>query len=114
MTPRQTVAPVLASVVPAGPAGAAVGVPVGMAVHAAVVPAMGRSAGLRLPQSVLSVHDTDAGCLAHTVGLLSRTGSRTPGIVRFVTCSRGFAPTLFAGVPAGRERVAAQTTQGGL
>ncbi|WP_327313254.1 FtsX-like permease family protein [Streptomyces sp. NBC_01235] len=58
MTPRQTVALVLASVVAAGPAGAAVGVPLGMAVHAAVVPAMARSAELRLPRYVLSVYDT--------------------------------------------------------
>ncbi|MEU1178983.1 ABC transporter permease [Streptomyces sp. NPDC005820] len=56
MTPRQTVVLVLASVVPAGLAGAAVGVPLGMSVHGVVARAMGRGAGLRLPESVLSVH----------------------------------------------------------
>ncbi|MEU1518227.1 FtsX-like permease family protein [Streptomyces sp. NPDC005811] len=56
MTPRQTVVLVLASVVPAGLVGAAVGVPLGMSVHGVVTRAMGRSAGLRLPESVLSVY----------------------------------------------------------
>ncbi|ADI08707.1 hypothetical protein SBI_05587 [Streptomyces bingchenggensis BCW-1] len=56
MTPRQTVAMVLASVVVVGLAGGAVGVPAGLALHAAVVPAMGHSAGLTLPTSALDVY----------------------------------------------------------
>ncbi len=56
MTPRQTVVLVPASVVPAGLVGAAVGVPLGLSVHGVVTRAMGRTAGLRLPESVLSVH----------------------------------------------------------
>ncbi|WP_198035197.1 ABC transporter permease [Streptacidiphilus rugosus] len=56
MTPRQTVSMVLASVTVVGAAGGAVGVPLGVALQRIVVPAMGRSAGLRLPASVLDVY----------------------------------------------------------
>lgn len=58
MTPRQTLAPVLTSVVPAGLVGAAGGVPLGMSVHGVVTRSVGRSAGPRLPESVLSVYGT--------------------------------------------------------
>jgi putative ABC transport system permease protein len=58
MTPRQTVAMVLASVVVTGPVAGALGVPLGVALHGRVLPAMGDSVGLRLPASVLAVHDT--------------------------------------------------------
>ncbi|MFE5207214.1 FtsX-like permease family protein [Streptomyces sp. NPDC056600] len=56
MTPRQTVTTVVASVLVTGLAGGTVGVPLGLALHGAVVPAMGHGAGLRLPASVLDVH----------------------------------------------------------
>ncbi|MFJ2160899.1 FtsX-like permease family protein [Streptomyces sp. NPDC087856] len=57
MTPRQTVTMVVASVVLPGLAGGALGVPLGLAVHDAVIPAMGRAAGLGLPHSVIAVYD---------------------------------------------------------
>jgi putative ABC transport system permease protein len=56
MTPRQTITTVLASVALTGLAGGAVGVPLGLALHDAIVPAMGRGAGLRLPGPVLDVY----------------------------------------------------------
>ncbi|GGN35232.1 ABC transporter permease [Streptomyces fuscichromogenes] len=56
MTPRQTVTLVIASVVLPGLAGGALGVPLGLAVHGVVMPAMGDSAGLRLPDVVLDVY----------------------------------------------------------
>ncbi|MGN9794938.1 ABC transporter permease [Streptomyces sp. OZ13] len=56
MTPRQTVAMVLTSVVVTGLAAGALGVPLGMALHGWVVPAMGDSVGLRLPGSVIAVY----------------------------------------------------------
>ncbi|MET7699705.1 ABC transporter permease, partial [Streptomyces sp. NPDC005485] len=56
MTPRQTIAMVIASVLGVGVLGGAVGVPVGLALHDLVVPAMGHSAGLELPASALDVY----------------------------------------------------------
>ncbi|MFE6027434.1 ABC transporter permease [Streptomyces niveus] len=58
MTPRQIVVMVLTSVALPGLAGGALGVPAGVALHAMVMPAMGHSAGLRLPDSVIAVHGT--------------------------------------------------------
>ncbi|MER7185848.1 ABC transporter permease, partial [Streptomyces hyaluromycini] len=58
MTPRQTVTLVIASVVLPGLTGGALGVPLGLAVHRVVMPAMGDSAGLRLPDVVLDVYRT--------------------------------------------------------
>lgn len=58
MTPRQIMAMVLTSVALPGLAGGALGVPAGVALHAMVMPAMGHSAGLRLPDSVIAVHGT--------------------------------------------------------
>ncbi|MEU4445300.1 FtsX-like permease family protein [Actinosynnema sp. NPDC050801] len=57
MTPRQTVAMVLGSVVVVGVLGGAVGVPVGVALHQWVLPAMGESAGIGLPASAFAVHE---------------------------------------------------------
>ncbi|MEU4765174.1 ABC transporter permease [Actinosynnema sp. NPDC023794] len=57
MTPRQTIAMVIASVVVIGVLGGAVGVPAGVALHRAVLPVMGESAGIGLPVSALAVHD---------------------------------------------------------
>ncbi|WP_032795607.1 ABC transporter permease, partial [Streptomyces sp. HCCB10043] len=56
MTPRQTVAMVLTSVLVTGLVAGALGVPLGVALHGWVVPAMGDSVGLRLPGSVLAVY----------------------------------------------------------
>ncbi|GHC69090.1 ABC transporter permease [Streptomyces flavofungini] len=56
MTPRQTVAMVLTSVVVTGLAAGALGVPLGVALHGKVFPAMGDSVGLRLPDSVIAVY----------------------------------------------------------
>ncbi|MFD4114812.1 FtsX-like permease family protein [Streptomyces niveus] len=58
MTPRQIVAMVLTSVALPGLVGGALGVPAGVALHAMVMPAMGHSAGLKLPDSVIAVHGT--------------------------------------------------------
>lgn len=54
MTPRQTISMVVTSVVLSGLAGGILGVPIGVALHDAVLPAMGRSAGLNLPDSVMA------------------------------------------------------------
>lgn len=56
MTPRQTIAMVIASVVVIGLLGGAIGVPLGTALQALVVPAMGHSAGITLPASVVNVY----------------------------------------------------------
>jgi putative ABC transport system permease protein len=56
MSPRQAVTVVLSSVVLIGLLGGAVGVPVGVLLHSMMVPAMGESAGLRLPQALLDVY----------------------------------------------------------
>lgn len=56
MTPRQATSMVLTSVVVTGLAAGALGVPLGVALHGKVMPAMGDSAGLRLPDSVIAVY----------------------------------------------------------
>ncbi|MDL5202198.1 FtsX-like permease family protein [Streptomyces sp. ALI-76-A] len=56
MTPRQTVAMVLTSVVVTGLVAGALAVPLGVALHGRVLPAMGDSVGLRLPGSVIAVY----------------------------------------------------------
>ncbi|WP_328904072.1 FtsX-like permease family protein [Streptomyces sp. NBC_00441] len=67
MTPRQTVSMVLTSVAVTGLAAGCLGVPLGMALHRRVLPAMGGSAGLRLPDSVLAVYPS-AGLLPLALG----------------------------------------------
>ncbi|MDT0345911.1 ABC transporter permease [Streptomyces litchfieldiae] len=57
MTPRQVIAMVVTSVVVTGLAGGALGVPIGVALHGWVMPAMGDGAGLTLPDSVIAVYD---------------------------------------------------------
>lgn len=56
MTPRQTVTTVLTSVTVTGLAAGALGVPLGVALHARVLPAMADGIGLRLPAPVLDVY----------------------------------------------------------
>ncbi|MFJ6569470.1 ABC transporter permease [Streptomyces sp. NPDC091292] len=58
MTPRQTIAMILTSVVVTGLVAGTLGVPLGVTVHGWVMPAMGDSAGLRLPDSVIAVYHT--------------------------------------------------------
>ncbi|WP_206305913.1 FtsX-like permease family protein [Streptomyces sp. RFCAC02] len=81
MVPRQTVAMVVTSVVLTGLIAGAVGVPLGVALHGRVLPAMGDTAGLRLPDSVLAVyHATElvplalGGLLIATLGALLPAG----------------------------------------
>ncbi|MFB6703247.1 ABC transporter permease [Streptomyces sp. NPDC056333] len=56
MTPRQTIAMVVTSVVVTGLVAGTLGVPLGVALHGWVIPAMGDSVGLRLPGSVVAVY----------------------------------------------------------
>ncbi|MBM2615582.1 FtsX-like permease family protein [Actinoplanes sp. LDG1-06] len=56
MTPRQTIAMVVASVIGVGLLGGALGVPAGIALQRLVVPAMAASGGLHLPDSLLDVY----------------------------------------------------------
>ncbi|MEU0189381.1 FtsX-like permease family protein [Streptomyces afghaniensis] len=81
MTPRQTVAMVLTSVAVTGLVAGTLGVPLGMALHGRVLPAMGDSVGLRLPDSVIAVyHGTEllpltfGGLLIATLGALLPAG----------------------------------------
>ncbi|MFF3658222.1 FtsX-like permease family protein [Streptomyces olivochromogenes] len=70
MTPRQTVVMVVTSVVMTGLVGGAVGVPLGVALHGWIMPAMGHSAGLNLPESVIAVYRTPELALLALGGLL--------------------------------------------
>lgn len=81
MTPRQTIAMVLTSVVVTGLVAGALGVPLGVALHSEVFPAMGDSVGLRLPDSVIAVYRTPellslalGGLLIATLGALLPAG----------------------------------------
>ncbi|KUO21479.1 ABC transporter permease [Streptomyces dysideae] len=81
MTPRQTITMVLTSVVLTGLAAGAVAVPLGVSLHGWVLPAMGDSAGLHLPDSVIAVYDlaqllplTLGGLLIATLGALLPAG----------------------------------------
>ncbi|MFE7788695.1 ABC transporter permease [Streptomyces sp. NPDC057460] len=56
MTPWQTIAMVITSVVVTGLVAGTLGVPLGVALHGWVIPAMGESVGLRLPGSVIAVY----------------------------------------------------------
>jgi len=56
MTPRQTIAMVVASVTGVGLLGGLIGVPVGVAVQHLVVPAMAAGGGLHLPDSFVDVY----------------------------------------------------------
>ncbi|GGZ11050.1 ABC transporter permease [Streptomyces nitrosporeus] len=79
MTPRQTVTTVLTSVVVTGLAAGALGVPLGVALHGWVLPAMGDSVGLRLPGSVIAVyHGTELVALALGGLLIAVLGALLP------------------------------------
>ncbi|MER7585482.1 FtsX-like permease family protein [Kitasatospora sp. NPDC097691] len=70
MTPVQTVGVVLASVLPVGVVGGAIGLPVGLLLHRVTVPAMGHSAGLNFPASALDVLGTPVLVLLGLGGVL--------------------------------------------
>lgn len=70
MTPKQTIVMVVSSVLVTGVVGAAIGVPAGVALHGAVMPAMEKSGGIALPASVLAVHDLPELLLLGVAGLL--------------------------------------------
>ncbi|GHD45727.1 hypothetical protein GCM10010317_020560 [Streptomyces mirabilis] len=70
MTPRQTVVMVVTSVVMTGLGGGAVGVPLDSALHGWIRPAMGHSARLNLPESVIAVYRTPELVLLALGGLL--------------------------------------------
>ncbi|WP_433727492.1 ABC transporter permease [Actinoplanes sp. CA-051413] len=70
MTPRQTIAMVIASVVVIGLAGGTIGASAGVAMHRVVVPAMGHSAGVNLPVSVTDVYQPAGLALLGLGGLL--------------------------------------------
>ncbi|MFE5243453.1 MULTISPECIES: ABC transporter permease [unclassified Streptomyces] len=79
MTPRQTVAMVVTSVVVTGLAAGALGVPLGVALHGWVLPEMGEGVGLRLPDSVIAVYGP-AELLPLALGglLIATTGALLP------------------------------------
>lgn len=56
MTPRQTIGMVITLVVVTGLVAGALGMPLGVALHGWVIPAMGDSLGLRLPRFVIAVY----------------------------------------------------------
>ena len=56
MTPRQTTAMVIASVVVTGLIGGAIGAPVGVMLQRTIVADMGRTAGFNLPASVIDIY----------------------------------------------------------
>ncbi|MBU2666055.1 FtsX-like permease family protein [Actinoplanes bogorensis] len=79
MTPRQTIAMVVASVAGVGLLGGLIGVPAGIAVQRMVVPAMAASAGLRLPGSLLDVYGPVLlGALALGGPLIALAGALLP------------------------------------
>jgi putative ABC transport system permease protein len=70
MTPLQTIAMVISSVVVSGLIGGAIGVPTGAALQALTVPSMGHSAGINMPASVIDVYHTPELVLLGLGGLL--------------------------------------------
>ncbi|WP_223206242.1 FtsX-like permease family protein [Streptomyces xanthii] len=70
MTPWQTVVAVVVSAALTGLACGALGVPLGMALHHAIVPVMGDSAEIGLPASVLNVYEPTGVVLLVLGGLL--------------------------------------------
>jgi len=56
MTPRQTIAMVIASVSAIGLAAGAVGVPIGVALHDYILPVMGRGAGTNVPRVDIAIY----------------------------------------------------------
>jgi putative ABC transport system permease protein len=93
-TPRQTVVVVVTSVAMTGLIGGGVGMPLGVALNGWIMPAMGHSAGLNLPESVIAVYRTTelillalGGLLIAVLGALLPAGwaARTRGAVALRT-----------------------------
>lgn len=82
MTPRQTVAMILTSVTLTGLTSGALGVPLGMALHAWILPTMAEGAGLRLPAPVLAVYHARQVLPLALGGLLIATLGASPPAVR--------------------------------
>ncbi|MEV7521894.1 ABC transporter permease [Streptomyces sp. NPDC091371] len=79
MTPRQTLAQVLTSVGAIGLAAGAVGVPLGVALHGWVMPAMGRAVGTTIPPADIDVYGTALlGALALAGLLIAVAGALLP------------------------------------
>lgn len=70
MTPRQTISMILAAAAVVGLVGGALGLPAGLALHAVIVPAMGRSSGLDFPASAINVYPASELILLGLGGLL--------------------------------------------
>ncbi|GIH20655.1 ABC transporter permease [Rugosimonospora africana] len=70
MTPRQTIAMVVTSVAGVGLLAGVAGVPVGIALHHIVMPAMGRAAGTRFPAADLAVYHLPVVCALALGGLV--------------------------------------------
>ncbi|MCX4986783.1 ABC transporter permease [Streptomyces sp. NBC_00572] len=73
MTPRQTVAQVLTSVGAIGLVAGAVGVPLGVALHRQVMPAMGRAVGTTIPSADIDVYGAPVLVLLATAGVVIAT-----------------------------------------
>jgi putative ABC transport system permease protein len=69
MSPRQTVAMVLASVVGLGTVGGIIGVPAGVALHDYILPLMGQAAGTRLTPHITSVYHAQSLLLLGLAGV---------------------------------------------
>ncbi|NUU22020.1 MAG: ABC transporter permease, partial [Streptomycetaceae bacterium] len=79
MTPRQTMAMVITSVVGIGLVGGAAGIPLGVALHHVVAPAMAGTADLRLPDSMVAVYGVPAyAALAASGVVLAVLGAAAP------------------------------------
>ncbi|MEU6257376.1 ABC transporter permease [Streptomyces sp. NPDC047043] len=79
MSPRQTVAMVLTSVTATGLVAGVIGVPLGVALHHFVVPAMGRSVGANIPAAEVDVYDTGTLALLALGGLaIAAAGALLP------------------------------------
>jgi putative ABC transport system permease protein len=70
MSPRQTVAMVITSVAGIGVLAGVVGVPLGIALHDVIVPAMGSAAGTHVPHADLAVYHVPQIVLLGFAGLV--------------------------------------------
>ncbi|NUS13317.1 MAG: ABC transporter permease [Streptomyces sp.] len=79
MSPRQTVAMVITSVAGIGALAGVVGVPVGMALHGVIIPAMGSAAGTGIPHADLAVYHVPVVALLALAGLaIASAGALLP------------------------------------
>ncbi|MFI1716660.1 ABC transporter permease [Streptomyces litmocidini] len=81
MTPAQTVAQVLTSVGVLGLVSGLVGVPLGVALHGRVMPAMGRAVGTTIPPADIDVYGTPLLVLLATAGVvIAAAGALLPAV----------------------------------